>query len=128
MAQQSGITRLHHVNVLTANLPAMRDFYSTVLDLRDGWRPPFDIDGAWLYQGDTPIVHLVDRPDTADTPAGRLEHYALSGTDLPAFLSRLTENQVSFEVLDIPETTLQSVNLSDPDGNHIEVLFDSENV
>ena len=49
---------LDHVNIRTRRLSVLRAFYTDVLGLKDGPRPPFGHPGAWLYAGDHPIVHL----------------------------------------------------------------------
>ncbi len=55
--------RFDHVNVRTPNLQGMIDFYTEVLGLRLGPRPPFTFNGAWLYAGDQAVVHLVEVPE-----------------------------------------------------------------
>ena len=117
------IIRLDHVNVLTAQLEKMVDFYTKVLELETGWRPGFDIDGAWLYCDGWPIIHLVDRPDSAQKAEGRIEHFALRGAALAPFIAHLEAASVQFEIVQIPGTNAQSVNIYDPDHNHIEVIF-----
>ena len=38
-------------------------FYDRVLGMKAGDRPPFPFPGAWIYLGDTPVLHLVDVSD-----------------------------------------------------------------
>jgi catechol 2,3-dioxygenase-like lactoylglutathione lyase family enzyme len=40
--------RIHPVNLVTAWLAQMTDFYASVLNLETGERPPFRSTGAWL--------------------------------------------------------------------------------
>jgi catechol 2,3-dioxygenase-like lactoylglutathione lyase family enzyme len=42
------VTKLDHVNVHTANLDTMVEWYGRVLGMRSGERPPFPFPGAWL--------------------------------------------------------------------------------
>ena len=53
------IKRLDHVNVRTANLDAMIEWYGDMLGMKTGPRPDFSFPGAWLYAGDDPVIHLV---------------------------------------------------------------------
>lgn len=117
------ISRLDHVNILTAQIDRMVEFYTGALGLEAGWRPDFSTGGAWLYCDGKPIIHLVDRPDTKGMAEGRLEHCALTGSDKDRLLASLEERSVKFDVVDIPGTDAQSVNFADPDDNHIEVIF-----
>ncbi|MEL6480576.1 MAG: VOC family protein, partial [Pseudomonadota bacterium] len=68
--------RLDHVNLRTGHLDKMIRWYSDVLGLSEGWRPPFAFPGAWLYAGDTPVVHLVAVEGTPRTGGDiALEHF-----------------------------------------------------
>lgn len=112
-----------HVNIRTANLEAMVRWYEEVLGLARGWRPEFDFDGAWLYLGDQPIVHLVA---VAAPPANlepKIEHFALRARGLKAFLARLEAKGISYWLGRPPGTDITQVNLFDPDGNHIHIDF-----
>lgn len=117
------IKKLDHVNLLTPNLEAMVAFYQHTLNLDVGWRPDFDIGGAWLYCQDHPIIHLVDQPDSAGKPAGRIEHFALTGGDRAQLFANLEQADIAYDIVDIPGADAESINFEDPDKNHIEVIF-----
>ena len=53
------IHKLDHVNLRTHQLDTMIGWYQRVLGLRVGARPNFPFPGAWLYAGDTVVVHLI---------------------------------------------------------------------
>ena len=115
--------RLDHVNVLTRNLEGMVAFYTKTMGFETGWRPGFDVGGAWLYQNGKPLIHLVDRSDQSDKGIGRIEHFAFSGADKQTVIDSLTDSNVPYDIIDIPGSTASSLNVHDPDGNHIEVIF-----
>ena len=46
-----GIKGLDHDNINTSNMKDTLSFYTNFLDFTDGFRPPFDFTGAWLYAG-----------------------------------------------------------------------------
>ena len=55
---------LEHVNLRTTNMARLEKWYTRILGLKKGYRPPFGVKGAWMYAGDFPIVHLRDaRPE-----------------------------------------------------------------
>ena len=62
------VKKLDHVNVHTANLAGMVEWYGRVLGMRSGDRPPFAFLGAWLYCGGEPTVHLVGVDKVARRP------------------------------------------------------------
>ena len=124
--QPGHVVALDHVNLVTADIVAMSRFYTEILGLTPGWRPPFPVDGQWLYCDGTAVVHLVDR---SIRPAGgdiQIEHFALRGRGLASFLALLRTRRHRYRVDIVPDVELRSVNVWDPDGNHIEVLFTAD--
>ncbi len=114
---------LDHVNIRTANLSALRRFYTDVLGMKDGARPPFKFGGAWLYCGEQAAVHLVE---VATPPAGqqpRIEHFAFRAKGLADFLAALKRQRTAYQISVVPGSGVRQVNVLDPDGNHIEVQF-----
>lgn len=117
------LERLDHVNLRTANLEAMVDWYRDVLGMRAGTRPPFPFPGAWLYVGDAPAVHLIG---VAEAPAAldpKIEHFAFFASGLAKFLLDLARQGVPFNTARVPGGGAFQVNVYDPDGNHIHVDF-----
>lgn len=115
-----------HVNVRTAKLEAMKDWYADVLDLHAGPRPDFGFDGAWLYLGDRAVVHLVEV--TGEPQAGgdvTLEHFAFRASGMPEFLAKLDSKGIAYKIAVIEAVSVAQVNIFDPDGNHIHVDFDA---
>src|SRR5258708_36933767 len=57
------ILRPAHYSIRTTDLDRSRRFYSDVLQLRVGFRPPFNFPGVWLYPNDEEsefgVVHLI---------------------------------------------------------------------
>ncbi len=118
---------LDHVNLRTARLSEMTAFYSEVLGLRPGSRPPFAVGGAWLYTPDgRAALHLVEVPKTPEAGEPRIEHFAFRAELLANFLSHLRGLDVAYRISIVPGLILRQVNLLDPDGNHIEIAFAAE--
>jgi catechol 2,3-dioxygenase-like lactoylglutathione lyase family enzyme len=119
--------RLDHVNVRTANVEAMVEWYGRMLGMRTGPRPGFSFPGAWLYAGDHPIIHLVGRDARPAAEDGdlRLEHFAISATGLADLVERARAAGERHEVRRVPDFPIVQVNLWDPDGNHIHIDFDA---
>lgn len=118
------LAKLDHVNLRTANLADMVTFYTEVLGMTLGPRPPFGFGGAWLYCGGQATVHLVE---VADPPAPegelRLEHFAFSASGLADFLGFLKARGTDYRIGVVPGFDIIQVNIHDPDGNHIHVDF-----
>ncbi len=78
---------LNHYTILARDLEATKDFYTDVVGLSVGDRPPLGFPGYWLYCGGIPTVHLIGHrpenepiPDAPSDPAktGRLDHIAFA--------------------------------------------------
>lgn len=116
---------LEHVNLRTARLEVMCAFYSGVLGLERGPRPPFAFGGAWLYCGGKPVLHLVEVPEPASASGSlSLEHFAFAGTGLSEFLQGLGARGVEYRLTRLPGSGQHQVFLHDPDGNRLHVDFD----
>ena len=119
---------LDHVNVRTANLDAMVEWYGRILDMPAGPRPDFPFPGAWLYAGENAVVHLVGvtaQPGAAEAEL-RIEHFAISARGLKAMIARLDAAGERMNVRKVPGFPIVQVNVWDPDGNHIHLDFDAD--
>lgn len=119
------IKHLDHVNIRTANVPGLIDWYGRVLGLKTGPRPDFPFPGAWLYAGDHAIIHLVGRDEKPTDPQEDLhfEHFAVAGTGLGTMLDALRASGERYAIGRPPGFPIVQVNLWDPDGNHLHVDF-----
>jgi catechol 2,3-dioxygenase-like lactoylglutathione lyase family enzyme len=119
---------IHHINIRAprALVAELKDFYSEILGLTDGWRPPFKSTGHWLYLLDEPIVHLVEDEtihEVAKSGGPIVDHVALSCTGLKEFERLLTEKNILFRRTEVPETSLVQLIFTDPAGNGVELQF-----
>ncbi len=144
------IKRIDHYSIRTLDVEASRKFYTEIIGLKVGPRPPFDFPGLWLYDGEPPvdldhaagnygIVHVmgVDRsnpqslieymggadPDTLKGDTGAFDHVAFSVTGRAGMLERCRRNNVSFFERAVPVLGLHQVFIKDPNGLTIELNF-----
>ena len=120
------IERLDHVNIRTAQLDKLVEWYADVLGLCAGDRPDFPFPGAWLYAGEQAVVHLVgtdQHPGAGSESMLKLEHFAFSATGRVEFEQRLRARNIPFRNSERPSINLVQVNIKDPEGNHIHVDF-----
>ncbi|TWB75448.1 hypothetical protein FBZ87_104554 [Nitrospirillum amazonense] len=104
---------LDHATLRTADLEGTRSFLERVLDLRPGYRPPFDFPGYWLYAGDAPIVHLIPGSGAAVGRAGEmLDHVAFrmddtgdnqNGEAYWAMRAKLEGLAIPYSTMDLPD-------------------------
>lgn len=115
-----------HVNIRCVDAGRSRDFYVTLLGLREGSRPPFASRGFWLYLGDQPVVHLVQRPEGEAALPGRtgnLDHVAFSAADVMATREALKKAAVPYRETTVPRDGTIQIFLADLDGVPLELNF-----
>jgi catechol 2,3-dioxygenase-like lactoylglutathione lyase family enzyme len=144
------IKRIDHYSIRTLDVEASRKFYTEIIGLAVGPRPPFKFPGLWLYNGEPPddldhadgnygIVHVmgVDRdnpqalidymggadPDTELGSTGALDHVALAVTGRASMIERCRRNNVSYFERAVPLLGLHQVFIKDPNGITIELNF-----
>lgn len=119
------IERFEHVNIRSADVERAREFYVAALGLRVGDRPPFASVGYWLYLGEHPLVHLVQRaPGEPSAPgSGNIDHIAFRGADLDATRQTLRAASVEFREAVVPRDGTTQIFLYDPDGVKLELNF-----
>jgi len=144
------IKRIDHYSIRTLDVEASRRFYTEVIGLTVGPRPPFKFPGLWLYNGKPPadldhaqgnygIVHvmgvdpndpqgLIDTlghvdPETLKGGTGALDHIALSVTGREGMVERCKRKNVDFFERSVPTLGLHQMFLKDPNGVIIELNF-----
>ena len=118
---------LNHYNIRAGQplLGRVRDFYVDVIGLHEGWRPPFQFPGHWLYAGDAPIVHLVEvsGEQAIAPPTGALDHVAFTCTGIEEFEAKLKTLGIAYRKSAVPGAKLQQLFVQDPAGNGVELNF-----
>lgn len=117
---------LQHINIRCDDVEATRDFYGSLLGLAVGPRPPFASFGYWLYAGEQPVVHIVQRPagEAAPQPGyGALDHVAFECSDLDGTRKSLRERGINFREAIVPRDKIVQLFVRDPDGVPLELNF-----
>ncbi len=123
------VNGIDHFNIRTRDLDRLCEFYTKVLGLEIGDRPPFDSPGVWLYAGGHPIVHVgVARDGNGDRDSDSdntlpLDHIALETEGLADAVERLDGAGIEYRVIDVPGREMKQIFVHDPDGVTIELNF-----
>jgi catechol 2,3-dioxygenase-like lactoylglutathione lyase family enzyme len=127
-------TSLNHYTILARDLEATKNFYTDIVGLKVGDRPPLNFPGYWLYCGDVPTVHLIGhRPeiepirDSSSDPAktGRLDHIAFACAGLKDMKATLEKNSIKYDERVLPRLNMTQLFYYDPDGIAVECNFDA---
>ncbi len=114
--------KLNHVLVLTSNLKVMENFWTKVIGLEVGERPPFPFDGLWLYSEGTPFVHVAKQKE-ASFGHGSIAHLAFEGADYKELILRLKQSKHPYTEKNVPLSGERQVFIAGPDGVTVEMLF-----
>ncbi len=122
------ILGIDHCNLKASRelLDGLRDFYCSVVGLKQGPRPAFASVGYWLYAGDRAVLHLsVARPDQprASHVSGTFDHVAFNCENRTETETRLKALNIEFRVEHVPQTGVVQLFLRDPAGNGVELDF-----
>ena len=116
------ITGMNHFTAIAADPQASLDFYENLLGLKVGYRPDLGFAGAWLYAGDTTVLHLYfDRP-VPNPPAGVIDHIAFTTQDLKLFKARFDAFGYPYKIQHREGGPWQLF-CHDPSGAKIELSF-----
>lgn len=123
---------LNHYTIRVRDLEVTKNFYTDVVGLTVGERPPLSFDGYWLYCGDVPTVHLIgyraedpEIHDAATDPAktGRLDHIAFSCEGLKDMRTNLQRRGIKYDERVLPRLNMTQLFYLDPDGIAVECNF-----
>lgn len=117
------IAGFNHFNITTSDLERARRFYTEVLGLREGERPPFSRPGAWMYLGNQPILHISTGRTPKTQRSDAFDHVAFWATDIENMREVLRKRGVYFEEYAVPNRELHQLFFRDPDGVEIELQF-----
>jgi catechol 2,3-dioxygenase-like lactoylglutathione lyase family enzyme len=125
---------LNHYTINARDLEVTKKFYTDVVGLSVGDRPPLDFPGYWLYSGGAATVQLMGTRKPREgivvrgtekkyEDTGRLDHIAFAATDVDGVRKRLQSKNVKFRESIVPRTGDTQFFLYDPDGVGVELNF-----
>jgi len=137
------IGKLDHYSIRTLDVDASRRFYTDIMGFNEGFRPPFDFPGLWMYNGPqypetNGVVHIIgvdpanpeglkeylgDRDLESLKGTGTVDHMAFQATNLADMRARLKKHNVPFRERTIPSLGIHQVFFEDPSQVTIELNY-----
>jgi catechol 2,3-dioxygenase-like lactoylglutathione lyase family enzyme len=117
------VLRIDHVNLHARDGVAMVAFLEQVLDVKEGFRPPFGNRGHWLYLDGHPAIHIDVVARDADYPKGLVDHLAFGVYDYATILGRVETCGYRFEHAGIPGTDIGQIFVYGPEGIKLELQY-----
>jgi catechol 2,3-dioxygenase-like lactoylglutathione lyase family enzyme len=118
------ISGMNHFTVLAKDLDATVRFYVDLLGLAPGPRPDLGFPGAWLYVGDSAVLHIIAGREMPAQAAGVLDHMAFSAKGLPQVRARLDAEGVRYDLRRQRGANTWQLFCHDPNGAKVELDFD----
>jgi catechol 2,3-dioxygenase-like lactoylglutathione lyase family enzyme len=140
------ISKLAHYSIRTTDLQKSCEFYERVLGFRQGYRPPFNFPGAWLYKGgdenDFGTVHIIgidpNNPEgllaylggkeMSSAGTGVIDHIAFLATGVVDMWKTLEATGIAWRDRTVPSLGLHQVFIEDPSGVTIELNYPAAEV
>lgn len=115
---------LDHINIDTCKPEETVAFYENILGFenRPDQRPDFGFPGAWLFLGDTAVVHLnFIEDDGRASNRSAFNHIAFAGDDFEGTCTLLDERGLDYRTAARPEISLSQIFVNDPNGVRVEI-------
>jgi len=119
------IEGMNHFTVLTDDLDGTLAFYVDLLGLKVGHRPNLGFSGAWLYVGDSAVLHVIAGRDLPAQRFGVIDHMAFSAKGLASVKARLDAAAIPYELRRQRESNTWQLFCHDPSGAKVELDFDA---
>ncbi|WDD90899.1 VOC family protein [Burkholderia sp. FERM BP-3421] len=115
--------QLDHATIVTTDIESVRRFFNVVVGLDTGWRPPFRVDGDWLYLDGRPVIHVTRA--TLPPSASRIDHVAMriqARGEWQALFTRLQAHGFRYRVSEVPLSGEVQVFVSVVPGVNVEFV------
>jgi hypothetical protein len=96
-------------------------FLETVLEAKEGFRPPFEHPGHWVYLDGSPAIHI-DHARDREGAGGVFDHIAFGVFDYEPLLERVKASGYDYKLAGVPGGVGQIFVLG-PEGIKIELQF-----
>lgn len=122
------IEGMNHFTVLSSDLEKTKAFYINILGLKEGYRPPMDSVGAWLYTNDPnhSVLHIMAERPMPESAPGVIDHLAFTASDLQSVIDTLKKNDIRYRLNRMNELGIWQLFCHDPDGAKVELDFPAD--
>lgn len=119
------VTGLDHNTLLSSDPARTTWFYTEIIGLEVGFRPPdLSFPGVWLYAGGSPVLHIVFGRPIASKDTGAVDHFAFKAVGAPGDMAaRLEQHGIAYEMRTLERSGITQLFFRDPDNVAIEFNF-----
>jgi catechol 2,3-dioxygenase-like lactoylglutathione lyase family enzyme len=125
---------LDHVALRCTDIEKVKSFFTEILGLTVGYRPPFPFPGFWLYAERKCMLHLFSRnahfygnetasQELVSSESNIVDHIALWSDDYNSIMAKIKKNNLNFSESNIPELNTRQVFIQAPENLIVELNF-----
>ena len=126
--------KFDHIALRCADTEKVKSFFTEIIGLTVGYRPPFPFPGFWLYAEEKAVLHLFDRntnflkngqihQDLVSPENNIVDHIALWCDDYQKIMTKIQKNNLNFSETITPDSNIKQVFIQAPENLIVEIDF-----
>jgi len=126
--------KFDHIALRCADTEKVKSFFTEIIGLTVGYRPPFPFPGFWLYAEEKAVLHLFDRntnfskngqirQDLVSSENNIVDHIALWCDDYQKIMTKIHKNNLNFSETITPDSNIKQVFIQAPENLIVEIDF-----
>jgi catechol 2,3-dioxygenase-like lactoylglutathione lyase family enzyme len=129
--------KFDHLALRCTDIEKVKSFFTEVLGLTVGYRPPFPFPGFWLYADKECILHIfgsrinfsedeLENHHFVSSERNNVDHIAFWSDAHKNILAKIEEKGINFSETTLPGANIRQVFIQAPENLIVEVDFNIE--
>lgn len=126
--------KFDHIALRCADTEKVKSFFTEIIGLTVGYRPPFPFPGFWLYAEEKVVLHLFDRKtnflkngqirqDLVSSENNIVDHIAFWCDDYQKVMTKIKKYNLKISETIIPDLNIRQVFIQAPENLIVEIDF-----
>ena len=115
--------KIDHIALRCTDIETVKNFFTEIIGLTVGHRPPFPFPGYWLYADQKAVLHLFGGGFISPENGNIVDHIAFWSDDYERMMSLFLEHNLDFSETIIPESNIRQLFVRAPENLIVEIDF-----